>query len=473
MRYTYNGSRKSNRYVQILREKFANSIGLPLQELLPETMIEQALEDEGIQYRKRLYDPIVTLWTFLCQVLDSDKSCRKAVSRVLTFLATELAIEDGKLPSDEELPSNDTGAYCKARQRLKESLILRLLRYIGQRLHQRPEAERLWRNRRVFLVDGSTLSMADTEENQAEYPQHTNQSAGCGFPISRIVAVFCLATGAVMEAITGSLAQQELPLFRGLYDQLKSGDVALGDRAFGAFADIFLLSQRGVDCVFRMHGSRKTDFRKGKRLGRYDHIIHWKKPRPSDIALAPELYALLPDELMLREVRFLHEIKGYRTQVVTLVTTLLDYEIYTKQDLAELYGLRWQVEIDLRHLKTTMQMEHLRSKTPEMVRKEFYVHLLAYNLLRTVMWDAGIKHHVPPLRISLKGTIQHLCNFTPMLAAMPEYRDFLYAIMLMIVSHERVPDRPFRVEPRLLKKRPKHYRYLQQPRHKLRQQLTA
>jgi hypothetical protein len=225
--------------------------------------------------------------------------------------------------------------------------------------------------------------MYDTPQNQQEFPQAKNQHDYHGFPVARIVGIFCLATGALIDAAIGSLRVSEVSLFRKLHSHLKPGVVALGDRLFGSYGDIALLSQRGVDCVFRMHHLRKTDFRRGKKLGKYDHLVRWKRPNQASLRLAPELYAKLPETMLLREIRFTLHIKGFRTQVVTLVTTLLDHHIYTKESLAELYGLRWQVEIDLRHLKTTMQMEHIQSKSPEMVRKEFYVHLLAYNLIRT------------------------------------------------------------------------------------------
>jgi len=453
-------------YVKILRERLSNSIGLPFQEILSQDMIEKAMKDENIKYRKRLYDPIITLWAFICQVLDDDKSCRKAVSRVLAFLADD----------QNKLPSADTGAYCKARKRLSQSLVIRLVKQTGQALHHKPtdesSDEHLWCNKRVFLTDGSSLSMSDTMENKQKYSQHSNQHEYIGFPVARIVGIFCLHTGALIDAVIDSFRKQEITLFRLLYPHLKSGDVALGDRAFGSYADICLLFQRGVDSVFRIHASRKVDFRKGKRLGRYDHIVYWSKPKASDLSLEPELYKQLPDRMALREIRFCIQIKGFRTQIVTLVTTLLDHETYTYQDLAQLYGFRWQVEIDLRHLKTTMNMEFIQSKSPQMVEKEFYVHLLAYNLIRTVLWGTGIKHQVSPLRLSFRGTMQYILSFIPMLA-MSEDPNTIYAKMLSAIAQEKLPDRPFRIEPRVVKRRPKAFPSMKRPRQELRQQLVA
>ena len=455
-------SLKSNR-AAILKEKLFNSIGLPFRDVLTETMIQQELENEGVSYRKRLYTPMITLWTWLCQVIDKDKSCKKAVSRTTSYLAAE-----GGTP-----PSTDTGAYCKARKRLKERILLRLLRYTGKHLHQQNQEE-LWCGHRVFIVDGSTITMADTEENQTEYPQPESQAQGCGFPMANIVALFCLKTGGLIEAAIGALTTHEINLFRSLYQCLQPGDIALGDRLYGTYADICLLKARRVDSVFRIHWRRKTDFRKGKIMGCYDHIVKWTKPYACSQGLASVLYAQLPESIYLREVRFRVEVKGFRTQQVTLVTTLLDIELYPREALAELYSHRWDVEIDLRHVKTTMQMEHLSCKTPEMVRKEFYTHLLAYNLIRTIMYQASVEYGGEPSGISFQATIQHLRNFSYALAYADAWiLDRLYRTLLYLVFKERLLIRPGRVEPILKKRRPKDYKYLQKPRRQLRMELTA
>jgi hypothetical protein len=428
-------------------------------------MIQQTLQEENIKYRKRLYDPIITLWTFIRQVLDPDKSCKNAVSGVLSILCD----------SEEKLPSGNTGAYCKARKRLSLSFIIRLFRKTGKTIHQKASDGFLWCNRHVFLVDGSTFSMYDTPENQQEYPQAKNQHEYHGFPVARILGIFCLATGALIDAAISSLCMSEISLFRMLYSHLSPGDVALGDKLFGSYGDIALLSDRGIDSVFRMHHLRKTDFRKGKRLGskgKYDHLVTWKKPGKGTLHLEPELCDRLPKTMLVRELRYFIHIKGFRTKKVTLVTTLLDHHIYTYELLAELYGLRWQVEIDLRHLKTTMQMEHLQSKTPEMVRKEFYVHLLAYNLIRATLWEAGIKHNVHPLKLSYKGAIQHVLSFVTILAFMRN-RESIYGVMLSIISQDKLLERPFRVEPRMVRAKKRQFPRLTRPRKEIRQKLIA
>ena len=444
--------------VAILRYKFAQSIGLSFAEILTESEIEQALQDEGVTYRKRLFCPIVTLWAWISQVLDKDKSCKNALSRVISYVVAE-----GQTP-----PSTDTGGYCKARKRLPERLLLRFVKKTGQQSHAQSEPEFLWCGRRVAVFDGSSLTMADTEKNQAKYPQPKSQAKGCGFPAGRIVLGFSLSTGAVLDAVISSLSVGEVNLFRQLYPNLHAGDVALGDRIFGSYADICGLRDCGVDSAFRMHGARKTDFRKGKRLARWDHIVEWKKPKQCPKGLCAKLFDQLPPRILLREVRFHIPIKGFRTENVTLVTTLLDPKVYTRIDLAQLYRLRWQAEIDIKHLKTTMAMEHLPSKTPQMVRKDFYVHLLAYNLIRTVQLEASRQHCVDPLSLSFCATIQHFSTFTCLLAhATEEQRAYEYTQLIFLVSTEKLPFRPNRVEPRVIKRRPKKYPRLSMPREQL------
>jgi len=347
-----------------------------------------------------------------------------------------------------------------------------LMRLTGKHLHEQPEPELLWCGRRVAVFDGSSLTMADTKKNQQKYPQPQSQAKGCGFPAGRIVCGFSLSTGAVFDAVMSSMKTGEINLFRQLYPNLEAGDVALGDRIFGTYADICLLHAGDVDSAFRMHGARKTDFRKGKRLARWDHIVEWVKPKQCPDGLKRKLFDQLPERILLRETRFHIPKKGFRTEDVTLVTTLLDPKLYTRIDLAQLYRLRWQAEIDLKHLKTTMQMEHLPSKTPSMVRKDFYVHLLAYNLIRTVQFSASRQHTVAPLVLSFQATIQHLTSFTCLLAhATDEQRRYEYEQLIFLVSTEKLPFRPNRVEPRAVKRRPKAYPRLTKPRKQVRRKL--
>jgi hypothetical protein len=450
--------------VEILKRKFTNSVGLPFRELLPESTIVEALEAEKIEYRNRLFNPIVTLWAFLSQVLDTDKSLQNAVSRIIAWLAA-----DG-----EAIPSSDTGGYSKARKRLPEKFLLRLLGKTAQGLEKQSSSEDLWCERNVKLCDGSTVIMSDTPKNQAEYPQHANQALGCGFPIAKIVVMFSLATGAALEILIAPFRIGEVTLARQLYPKLLPGDVLLADRAFGSYVDLVLVQQYSADAVFRKHQSRKSDFRRGKKLGIGDHIVTWSKPQRCPRSMSQEDFAELPHQVRVREVHLLIRQKGFRPKEIIVVTTLVNAKVYTKAKLAQLYQWRWQVEVDLRHVKTTLGMEMLRGKTPDMVRKEIYVHLMAYNLLRTVMWQAGKKAGVCPVRISLQGTRQHLGHFCPeFYKAGAKKRWQLYSTLLTVVTDKLLPERPYRYEPRLKKQRPKPYGWLQQPRDVLIRKLAA
>ena len=456
-----------SKYVTILKEKFFNGIGFPFKDLLPETMIQPALQEEGIIYRKRLYTPIITLWMWLYQALNKDKTCKDVVSYVVSCLTG----------AGESAPSADTGAYCKARKRLTERFLVFLLRHTGKHLFQKShgKSQLQWYGRDVFIVDGSTVTAADTEANQKQYPQPTSQADGCGFPMVNMVAIFCLATGALVEIALSALSTHEINLFRSLYKRLQPGAIVLGDRLYGTYADVCLLKTRGVDCVFRMHWRRKTDFRRGKILGCYDHIVEWTKPVARSQGLTQSRYEKLPGNIKLREVRYLVEIKGFRPKEITLVTTLMDAEAYPKEALAQLYELRWSIETDLRHLKTTMGMEHIPCKSPQMVRKEIYIHLLAYNLVRTLMFQASTTHKTATATLSFQNAIRHLINFGNELAhARNEtVRQRIYKVLLYSVFKEQLPNRPGRFEPRLKKRRPKNYKYLKRSRAAERQNLIA
>jgi hypothetical protein len=337
------------------------------------------------------------------------------------------------------------------------------------------EAPRSWRwlGHRVLTVDGSTIPMADTVANQAEYPQQRNQKRGCGFPIARMVAVFSLAAGTVLEAVLGKYQGKqtgENSLFRSLHRWLQPDDVVLADRYFSGWFDLALLWQRGVHSVVRKHQLRATDFRTGRRLGRHDHLVCWRQPqRPA--WMSPESYQTLPDFLTVREVRVLVPQKGFRTKEVIVVTTLLDPERYAAADLATLYRRRWQAELNLRSLKIVMQMDHLRCKAPHRVRNEFYMHLVAYNLIRKMMAMAAAQAGVEPWTVSFKGTLQTLGKFLPLLHTSLSIETWCDALLEAIAAHV-VGDRPDRFEPRLRKRRPKPYKHLREPRQNYKRQVA-
>ena len=452
--------------VQILKQKFTQSLGLPFRDILPESTIQHALTAEKIKYRRRLFDPFVTIWVFLSQVLDADKSCHHAVSRVVSWLASV----------NVETPSSDTSAYCQARNRLSETLLARLFGQVGQGLEEQVRNEHLWCGRHVKVIDGTSVSMPDTVSNQKAYPQASSQSVGCGFPIAKIGAIFSIATGAAVAFVINVLNTHDVKLARQLYQFLNPGDVLLGDCAFCSYADIIFIQTHACDAVFRLSQTRKNQIEYGRRkpLSSFESIDVWKKPKTRPKGLTPEEFNSIPRTLTVRVIKYYIPSPGYRTKYVILVTTLLNSEVYPTTEIMRLYGQRWGVELDLKHLKTTLGMDILRGKTPQMVRKEISAHLLAYNLLRTVMWEAGTTHKVDPLRLSLQGTRQYLDNFIPQLAsASNQKRVQLYQTLLKTIVHKLVPERPKRCEPRVRKRRPKAYPLMQQPRQTLRQECYA
>ena len=450
--------------VEILKQKFSQSLGLPFKELLPESVIKQALTELKIRYHQRLFDPIVTLWAFLSQVLDADKSCHNAVSKVIAYLAGQRV----------EIPSTDTSAYCQARSRLAEKLLEKLFSQSGQSLEEKVRTEDLWCGRNVLVIDGSTVSMPDTVENQKEYPQPNTQKAGCGFPIAKIGVIFSLATGAAVALCIDVLNTHDIKLARKLYQFLKPLDILLGDRAFCAYADLVAIKKLDCDVVFRKHQSRTTSMRKGKIVGDCDKLVTWNKPKTCPKGLSKDEFWLLPQTIIVREIYYYIVIPGFRTDRVSLITTLLDTTTYSSLAIVKLYGQRWNVELDLRHLKTSLGMDVLRCKTPSMVRKEIYVYLLAYNLLRSLMWSAATTYGTPPLRLSLQGTRHHLNNFIPQLLAVTNAKgERIYRTLLKVIAHKAVLERPGRSEPRVLKRRSKAYPLMTKSRHELRKQLQT
>jgi hypothetical protein len=438
--------------------------GLPFHEILSETMVERALAAEGVEYNDSIFTPFLTLCTFLSQVLDPDHSCRAAVARVIVFLAIT-----GRKPCSEH-----TGAYCDARRRLPLEVIVRLVRQTAREAEDRAGADWLWKGRPIVLADGSTVSMPDTTRNQRVFPQSRTQGVGLGFPLARLVVLISLATGLVRDLAVGPYQGKETgetALFRQLWDRLEAGEVVVGDRYFASFLGIAGLSQRGVDGLFRMHQCRRYDFRRGRRLGIEDHVVTWFKPERPDW-MDEATYAQMPDRLTVRELRFKVEHRGYRVNEIVLVTTLLDGELYTKEELADLYLKRWHIELDLRSIKDVLQMDVLRCRSPEMVEKEIWMHLLAYNLIRGVIAETAKAHHKQPRHLSFKGALQTMAAFHDSLrTATPDQRDRLWAVMLRAIAGHRVGNRPGRVEPRANKRRPKPQRYLNEPRRMARKRL--
>jgi Transposase DDE domain len=445
------------RQVAQLRRQFADTPGLPFAGLLDDETVRQALRDEGHTFRDRLFGPLVTLWVFLSQALDPDHSCRAAVARFLAWRGSQ----------GHTHGSTDTGAYCRARGRLPEGVLARLVRSTGKELQDQAPAQWRWNGRAVKVVDGTTVSMPDTPANQRDYPQSNSQKPGVGFPLVRLAVLFSLTVGTVLEAALAPYRGKqtgEPSLFRTLHDALDPGDILLADRCYCSYWELATAVDRGWDAVMRLHQQRRADFRCGRRLGRDDHVVVWRRP-PRAKWMDEAAYRAMPLVLAVREVRVRVRHPGFRTRTLVVATTLLDAAAFPREDIAILYRIRWHVELDLRDLKQTLQMDVLRGHSPEIVRKELWAHLLGYNLLRGLMAQSALAAGLLPLQISFKAALQVVNAF----AAVPwradqEELERLLRELRGLIARELVGDRPNRYEPRARKRRPKPYPNLNEPR---------
>jgi hypothetical protein len=437
-----------------VRARFARGQGLPFADALTERSIFDALDEHGVQYRDRLFSPATTIWGFLSQVLSEDHSCRDAVSRIIAHRAA----------SGLELCSPNTASYCDARARIPTAALRSLARRTAQQLQDGLPEGWKWNGRSVFIADGSHVSMPDTEANQAAYPQPAVQQDGIGFPLARLTVLLSLATGACHDLAIAPYAGKgtgETTLLRQMYDALSPGDVVVADALFDNYFLACEMRQRGIELVARVQaervGSRTLESRPD------GHVIVWQRPNKPR-GMSGEQYRRYPESLIMRQVSVDARGKDNRAEQFKVVTTILDASIDGGQ-IGELYERRWDGEVDIRSIKSTMKMDILRCKTPEMVEKEIWVYLLAYNLLRTVMAVAASANGVEPREISFKGAKQALTAFAPKLeAARPRQRAKLVDAMLKAVAYHRVGDRPGRWEPRARKRRPKPTKRLNQPR---------
>ena len=440
-----NSTQSSKRQQSLIQNKIANSHCHDYFDLLTSSELLSEVEAHLPDFRERIYPPTLALSMFLNQVLSADKSCQNAVNQANV----------GRILNDLSLASSNTGAYCSARKRLPVELIQSLVYATSKLMCDDVDGSWLWRNRHVKLVDGTTVQLPDTKRNQKEFPQHGNQSEGVGSPLARLVAITSLATGAVHDLSIGPYKGKgtgENALFRQISESLEESDILLGDSYYCSYFLIALMINQGVDVLFEQHGARKTDFRKGKRLASRDQLITWSKPaRP--YWMTKEEYAQYPDTIAVREVKVCKKI---------LVTTLVNKKIAHKKALGELYQMRWHVELDLRNIKTTLGMETLSCKTPEMCRKEVWAFMLAYNLIRFIMAAAAVYAQIEPRYLSFKHTLQVWVawNRHQFHSSEKDNREK----MILMISEITVGKRPGRIEPRAVKKRPKPFPRLKESR---------
>lgn len=405
------------------------------------------------EHREREYPPTVVLAMFLKQALSADRSCQRAVNAWIAQCVAE-----GLSP-----PSARTGGYSRARLRLPTEMVTALVRHSGDLLSQRAAQSWRWRGRMVKLGDGTTISMPDTAENQARYPQPCSQAEGVGFPLMRLAGVICLSTGAVLDARMGPQAGKgngELGLMRQLEKIFQAGDVFLADALYCNYFLIARLQALGVDVLFEQNGARTTDFRRGERLGVRDHLVRWQKPKARPEWMTREQYQSYPQEITVREV----ESSGR-----VLVTSMLQPRKVPKRELGKLYERRWNIELDFRNIKTTLGLEVLSCKSPPMCEKELWVYLLAYNLIRLLMAQAALHSGMHPRQLSFKHTVQLWSEWVALrlvgLAAVH------HEILFRAIAQRKVGNRPGRLEPRARKRRPKPYQWLKVPREKARRQI--
>jgi putative transposase len=465
----YSSGRGLPQRFRLILSSFMQQDSLPFAQVLPEETIQQAFVDaeaDFAQDEENTYTPALTLWAFLSQVLHAKemRSCSAAVARVIVLL-----VALGKDPC-----SDNTGAYCRARAKLPAAIIRRLTTDVAHGCEQRLPTHWLWKRRRVKLIDGTTVSMPDTPDNQAAYPQAKTQEEGVGFPIARMVVLLSLATAMVTDMAMGPYSGKETgepALMRELLERLEPGDVVLADRCYCSYFMIALLLELHIDFVVRLHHCRDVNFRRGRRLGAGDHVVAWTKPARPDW-MDEATYARMPESIQVREVHVHVNHPGFRTESLVVVTTLTDAEEYTKDDIAELYHQRWLVELDIRAIKVTLGMDVLRCQSAEMVRREIWTCLLAYNLIRQTMLEAALKSERSPRQLSFTAALQKIAASWALLSMCDDaLRAQLIEVQLSDIAKNIVGDRPDRVEPRAIKRRPKPHKFLTEPRAEARAKL--
>lgn len=437
-----------------------------LEKLFEEWIEPDALSQErkGNHSRQRIFTLRRTFWGFLYQALNPSSSCREVVRQVQALLS---------LHSEEPFSVDaNTSAYCQARSRLPLARLKGIRHTVAEKAERRlSQARQYWHGLKVKVIDGTSTTLPDTPKNQKIYPQSRSQKPGCGFPLMKLVGIFSLGSGVLLDYAKGNKHRHEISLLQELLGLFGPGDLALADRGFSSYVSISLLIERGAQCLFRLHQARKADFRKGRRLGRNDRLLTWKRPAQKPKYLPLELWLLVPETLSVRMVRFRLDVPGYRSQEVILVTTLIDPKKFSARELAELYARRWRVELWFRDIKTTMGMEALRCQSPQMAHKEVEMYLIAYNLIRAIMVAAGSAHDVPIESLSFKGSVDSTRQYSIAIAQAPTLKKQrqLRQELLRVIALDCLPNRPGRREPRAVKRRPKPYALLNKHRKKFKE----
>ena len=464
-------SRKHTTHFQKMIRAFGTEEGLPFADILSVERIQCVFaKHDGLFGLHGIFNTAVMVWAFLSQVLRDGKesSCRNSVAQITSYC----------LQTGRAAPTKDTGDYCRARAKLSEAALHELGCEVAEELEQAADAGWLWQGRHhAKLLDGFTFTMPDTPENQAVYPQMKAQKPGVGLPIARAVAILSLATACVRDLAMGPYTGKETgepALLRSMRGSLHAGDIAVADRYYCSFMMIALLLGQGTHVCVRKHQRRHSDFRRGRRLSKYDHLIVWTRPqRPA--WMDEETYARIPEHLELREIQFTISADGRRSRRLHIITTLLDADAYSKEDIAELYGFRWNSELDIRSVKSNLNLAHVRCKSPEMVRREVRTTILAYNLIRATAARAALLHDRQPRQISFTGTCQYvLASWMQLSTGLTDttaLKNYLAAMLKHIAGCE-VGNRPGRLEPRVLKRRRHGYPLMQKPRAVLQRELA-
>jgi len=451
-----------------IADAFLSQPGLPFTRLLSAERIERVFAEHGNLFGGTVYSTALMVWSFLGQVLRDGKqaSCQAAVARIVAH----------QQQIGGAIPTADTGDYCRARAKLSEQALHALTVEVGAEAEQEAQPGWLWKGLHAKLVDGLTFTMPDTAANQAEYPQPNSQKRGLGFPMARACAILSLATACLLDAAEGPYSGKETgetALLRSLLGSFSEGDLLVADRYYCSFMMIALLLQRKVHVCARLHQRRRADFRRGRRLGPDDHLVEWSRPERPDW-MDEQTYARIPETLTLREMRYCVVAPGRRVRVLTVVTTLLDAEKHSREDLAELYAFRWNSELDIRSIKQSLNLAHVRCKSPEMVRRELWMTLLAYNLVRTTAAAAAALHDKQPRQIGFSATCQYVLATWSLFSTEQSVACVQARCreLLAQIAECEVANRPGRTEPRELKRRRHGYKLMQEPRTVLRARLA-